>query len=51
MDRRIFELPGVEEQPSAITVPGARFGSPKTFMRGLFGAFMIRREFASVPRF
>ncbi len=47
--RRVFALPGVEERPSAISVPGARAlwlredvpaGPPK--------AFMIGREFAHI---
>jgi len=47
--RRVFALPGVEERPSAISVPGARAlwlreGLPS----GPQEAFMIGREFAHI---
>ena len=47
--RRVFALPGVEERPSAISVPGARAlwlrdGVPS----GPREAFMIGREFAHI---
>lgn len=47
--RRMFELPGVEERPSAISVPGARAmwlaeGVPAGPREG----FMIGREFAHI---
>jgi Luciferase len=47
--RRVFALPGVEERPSAISVPGA----PALWMRedvptGPREAFMIGREFAHI---
>jgi hypothetical protein len=47
--RRAFALPGVEERPSAISVPGARAmwlseGVPE----GPRGGFMIGREFAHI---
>jgi hypothetical protein len=47
--RRAFELPGVEERPSAISVPGARAlwlseGAPTGPPEG----FMIGREFAHI---
>ena len=47
--RRVFALPGVEERPSAISVPGAR----ALWLRGDIApgpqeAFMIGREFAHI---
>ena len=49
LGRRMFELPGVEERPSAISVPGARAmwlaeGVPE----GRRDGFMIGREFAHI---
>jgi hypothetical protein len=45
--RRVFALPGVEERPSAISVPGARaLWLREDVPAGPRGAFMIGREFA-----
>jgi hypothetical protein len=49
LSARLFSLPGVEERPSAISVPGARAlwlrdGKPT----GPADAFMIGREFAHI---
>ena len=47
--RRIFSLPGVEERPSAISVPGARaLWLREEVPAGPREAFMIGREFAHV---
>ncbi|HVF00867.1 MAG TPA: hypothetical protein VNA27_05935, partial [Rubrobacteraceae bacterium] len=46
---RIFSLPGVEERPSAISVPGARaLWLREEVPAGPREAFMIGREFAHV---
>jgi hypothetical protein len=45
--RRVFTLPGVEERPSAISVPGARaLWLREDVPAGPQEAFMIGREFA-----
>ena len=47
--RRVFSLPGVEERPSAISVPGARaLWLREEVPAGPREAFMIGREFAHV---
>jgi hypothetical protein len=47
--RRVFTLPGVEERPSAISVPGARaLWLREELSAGPQGAFMIGREFAHI---
>ena len=47
--RRVFALPGVEERPSAISVPGARaLWLREDLPTGPQEAFMIRREFAHI---
>lgn len=47
--RRLAELPGVVQRPSAISVPGARaFWLPRQDARGPDDAFMIGTEFAHV---
>ncbi len=47
--RRIFSLPGVEERPSAISVPGARaLWLREEVQAGPREAFMIGREFAHI---
>ena len=47
--RRIFALPGVEERPSAISVPGARaLWLREELPAGPQEAFMIGREFAHI---
>ncbi len=45
--RRVFSLPGVEERPSAISVPGARaLWLSETLPTGPPEAFMVGRELA-----
>jgi Family of unknown function (DUF5519) len=47
--RRVFALPGVEERPSAISVPGARaLWLSEDILAGPPEAFMIGREFAHI---
>jgi hypothetical protein len=47
--RRVFALPGVEERPSAISVPGARaLWLSEDVQAGPPEAFMIGREFAHI---
>ncbi len=47
--RRVFALPGVEERPSAISVPGARaLWLREDVQPGPPEAFMIGREFAHI---
>ena len=47
--RRVFTLPGVEERPSAISVPGARaLWLREELPTGPQEAFMIGREFAHI---
>lgn len=47
--RRVFALPGVEERPSAISVPGARaLWLSEDAPSGPPEAFMIGREFAHI---
>jgi hypothetical protein len=47
--RRVFALPGVEERPSAISVPGARaLWLREGLPTGPPEAFMIGREFAHI---
>jgi hypothetical protein len=47
--RRVFALPGVEERPSAISVPGARaLWLSEDVQAGPQEAFMIGREFAHI---
>ena len=47
--RRVFSLPGVEERPSAISVPGARaLWLRENVPAGPPEAFMIGREFAHI---
>jgi len=47
--QRIFTLPGVEERPSAISVPGARaLWLQEEHAAGPQEAFMIGREFAHI---
>src|SRR5215216_978851 len=47
--RRVFALPGVEERPSAISVPGARaLWLREDVPAGPREAFMIEREFAHI---
>ena len=47
--RRVFALPGVEERPSAISVPGARaLWLREDVPAGPREAFMIGREFAHI---
>lgn len=47
--RRVFALPGVEERPSAISVPGARaLWLREEVPAGPPEAFMIGREFAHI---
>jgi hypothetical protein len=47
--QRIFTLPGVEERPSAISVPGARaLWLREDVPAGPWGAVMIGREFAHI---
>ncbi len=47
--RRVFALPGVEERPSAISVPGARaLWLREDVPAGSREAFMIGREFAHI---
>src|SRR5215216_2859575 len=47
--RRVFALPGVEERPSAISVPGARaLWLREDVPAGPQEAFMIGREFAHI---
>ena len=47
--RRVFTLPGVEERPSAISVPGARaLWLREDVPAGTREAFMIGREFAHI---
>jgi hypothetical protein len=47
--RRVFALPGVEERPSAISVPGARaLWLREELPTGTQEAFMIGREFAHI---
>jgi hypothetical protein len=47
--RRVFALPGVEERPSAISVPGARaLWLRADIAPGPQEAFMIGREFAHI---
>ena len=47
--RRVFTLPGVEERPSAISVPGARaLWLGEEVPTGPQEAFMIGREFAHI---
>lgn len=47
--RRVFALPGVEERPSAISVPGARaLWMGEEIPAGPREAFMIGREFAHI---
>ncbi len=47
--RRVFALPGVEERPSAISVPGARaLWLSEDAPSGPREAFMIGREFAHI---
>jgi hypothetical protein len=47
--RRVFALPGVEERPSAVSVPGARaLWLREGVAAGPPGAFMLGREFAHV---
>jgi hypothetical protein len=47
--RRLFALPGVEERPSAISVPGARaLWLSEDIPAGPQEAFMIGREFAHI---
>ena len=47
--RRVFALPGVEERPSAISVPGARaLWLREDLPTGPQEAFMIGREFAHI---
>jgi hypothetical protein len=47
--RRVFALPGVEERPSAISVPGARaLWLREDVAAGPQEAFMIGREFAHI---
>jgi Luciferase len=47
--RRVFALPGVEERPSAISVPGARaLWLREGVQAGPQEAFMIGREFAHI---
>ncbi len=47
--RRVFSLPGVEERPSAISVPGARaLWLRESVPAGPPEAFMIGREFAHI---
>jgi Family of unknown function (DUF5519) len=47
--RRVFSLPGVEESPSAISVPGARaLWLRENVPAGPPEAFMIGREFAHI---
>ena len=47
--RRVFALPGVEERPSAISVPGARaLWLQEEHAAGPQEAFMIGREFAHI---
>ncbi len=47
--RRVFALPGVEERPSAISVPGARaLWLREEVPAGPREAFMIGREFAHI---
>lgn len=47
--RRVFALPGVEERPSAISVPGARaLWLREEIPAGPREAFMIGREFAHI---
>jgi Family of unknown function (DUF5519) len=47
--RRVFSLPGVEERPSAISVPGARaLWLREDVPAGPPEAFMIGREFAHI---
>ena len=47
--RRVFALPGVEERPSAISVPGARaLWLREDLPTGPQEAFMISREFAHI---
>jgi hypothetical protein len=47
--RRVFALPGVEERPSAISVPGARaLWLREDVPAGPPEAFMIGREFAHI---
>jgi hypothetical protein len=47
--RRVFALPGVEERPSTISVPGARaLWLREDLPTGPQEAFMIGREFAHI---
>src|SRR5215211_292309 len=47
--RRVFALPGVEERPSAISVPGARaLWLREELATGPQEAFMIGREYAHI---
>jgi hypothetical protein len=47
--RRVFALPGVEERPSAISVPGARaLWLREDLPTGPQEAFVIGREFAHI---
>ena len=47
--RRVFALPGVEERPSAISVPGARaLWLREDVPAGPREAFMVGREFAHI---
>ena len=49
LTRRVFALPGVEERPSAISVPGARaLWLSEGVQAGPQEAFMIGREFAHI---
>ena len=49
LDWRVFALPGVEERPSAISVPGARaLWLRDKLPAGPREAFMIGREFAHI---